>query len=136
MEDQTYIMISEAEYREGIDDRVFPDEIEQNAWYKCRETSDEAKAYGSFAVEALVNVVYIDSKESAAELHLQPLDADAQTFGDEVKLSISEEGIMYDPFDPSSEGYLIDYDEYPDIKIEGVAERIMAFTQAGGKTES
>jgi hypothetical protein len=130
MEEKLYVKISEAEFRKGMDARLFPDEIEDDTWYKTRETCDDAKKLGCFALEAITQVKYIEPGDAVNDLYLQLLDADGQLVGDEIKVVVNEEGVIYDPQDPSAEGYLIEYDGYPDDKIEGVVERILAHASA------
>ncbi|HEX5394754.1 MAG TPA: hypothetical protein VFW52_00100 [Candidatus Saccharimonadales bacterium] len=130
MSEKFFVQLSEAEYREGINQRLYPEEIEADAWYWMRETCDDAKKLGSYAVEALTCVKYVNASKEQSELQLQLLDADGQPLGEEVTATLLESGIIYDPADLSSEGYLIGYEDYADTSIDGVVERIMAHVKS------
>jgi hypothetical protein len=128
MEKPLYEKISEDEYLHGLQQRLFANQVEAQMWYSFRESSWTARDMGGFALETTVCVHFIAPVKGGEEVRFVEVYSDGQLAITELSGVLDAEGLMFDPSDPSFEGYLIGYPGYPDLPASNLVERINAYS--------
>jgi hypothetical protein len=123
--EQYWVPLTQQQYEESRERRVYPDDVRAKNWYNARHISHPADALGCYAIEMLIEVIEIRPTQDMYSIHAHLLDSDGQKVGSGDTL-FSNDGLIIEPGDATREGYLLDSAEELGSGPRAVSEEILA----------
>lgn len=101
-----YSPLTREQYEEGRQRRLHPYEIENGQVVTSPRISHPEDRIGSYAVEFFVEILFVEPNNEIFDVGLWLLDADGQRVS-KKRSDLKDDGIIYNPNNPSIEGYFL-----------------------------
>lgn len=122
--EEYYTPLTQTEYEEGREQRLYPEDIEPEVSYNLRHTTDPSHNVGFYALEMLVVVIEIRPIDDKFVIDAIMLDKDGRK-PKEMDTLFTEDGFVIDEKLPLVEGYFSDALNGLDLSPSGTRDRVL-----------